>query len=88
MRLIDADHFIATLDTVVQKHESKLWREIAETMKYMIETQAEMFPVAEPQSVEIDERLAKIADLVEGTIDHFDRDDAMDVLYQIKGVLK
>ena len=41
-----------------------------------------------PQSVEIDERLAKIADLVEGTIDHFDRDDAMDVLYQIKGVLR
>jgi hypothetical protein len=45
-------------------------------------------PSAEPQSVEIDERLAKIADLVEGTIDHFDRDDAMDALYQIKGVLK
>ena len=45
-------------------------------------------PSAEPQRVEIDERLAKIADLVEGTIDHFDRDDAMDVLYQIKGVLR
>lgn len=33
-------------------------------------------------------KLAKIADLVEGTIDHFDRDDAMDLLYQIKDVLK
>lgn len=35
-----------------------------------------------------DVRLEKIADLVEGTIDHFDRDDAMDLLYQIKNVLK
>lgn len=34
------------------------------------------------------ERLKKIADLVDGTIDHFDRDDAMDLLYQIKEVLK
>ena len=35
-----------------------------------------------------DPRLKKIADLVDGTIDHFDRDDAMDLLYQIKEVLK
>ena len=35
-----------------------------------------------------DERLKKIADLLEGTIDHFDRNDAMDLLYQIKEVLK
>lgn len=34
-----------------------------------------------------DKRLEKIADLVEGTINHFDRDDAMDLLYQIKEVL-
>ena len=34
-----------------------------------------------------DDRLKKIADLLEGTIDHFDRDDAMDLLYQIKEVL-
>lgn len=39
-------------------------------------------PPAQP-----DKRLEKIADLVEGTIDHFDRDDAMDLLYQIKEVL-
>ena len=39
-------------------------------------------------SVQPDDRLAKIADLVEGTIDHFDLDDAMDLLYQIKEVLK
>lgn len=34
------------------------------------------------------EQLSKINDLVEGTIDHFDKDDAMDLLYAIKGVLK
>lgn len=40
-------------------------------------------PPAEP-----DYKLKKIADVVDGTIDHFDYDDAMDALYQIKGVLK
>lgn len=35
-----------------------------------------------------DDRLNKIEELVDGTIDHFDRDDAMDLLYQIKEVLK
>ncbi|WP_298535717.1 hypothetical protein [uncultured Methanobrevibacter sp.] len=39
-------------------------------------------------SAQSDDRLAKIAELVEGTIDNFDRDDAMDLLYQIKEVLK
>lgn len=34
------------------------------------------------------EQLSKINDLVEGTIDHFDKDDAMDLLYAIKGMLK
>ena len=43
----------------------------------------EALPSAQP-----DNRLEKIADLVEGTIDHFDLDDAMDLLYQIKDVLK
>lgn len=37
---------------------------------------------------ESEQKLAKIKDLIEGTIDHFDRDDAMDLLYQIKDVLK
>lgn len=36
---------------------------------------------------ESDKRLEKIVDLVDGTIDHFDRDDAMDLLYQIKEVI-
>lgn len=40
-------------------------------------------PPAQP-----DNRLSKIAELVEGTIDHFDLDDAMDLLYQIKDVLR
>ena len=34
------------------------------------------------------EQITKIADIVEGTIDHFDYDDAMDTLYEIKGVVK
>lgn len=39
-------------------------------------------------SVHPDARLKKIEDLVDGSIDHFDKDDAMDLLYQIKRVLK
>lgn len=34
------------------------------------------------------EQITKIADIVDGTIDHFDRDDAMDILYEIKGVIR
>lgn len=30
----------------------------------------------------------KIYDAVDGTIDHFDRDDAMDLLYEIKSIIK
>ncbi len=45
--------------------------------------QIEALPPAEP-----DTRLEKIADLIDGTIDHFDLEDAMDLLYQIKEVLK
>lgn len=39
-------------------------------------------------SAQPDNRIEIIADIVEGTIDHLDRDDAMDMLYQIKEVLK
>lgn len=38
-------------------------------------------------SAQPDNRLSKIAELVEGTIDHFDLDDAMDLLYQIKEIV-
>jgi hypothetical protein len=34
------------------------------------------------------EQITKIADIVDGTIDHFEYDDAMDMLYEIKGVIK
>ena len=37
-------------------------------------------------SAEPNDKLKKITDLVDGTIDHFDLDDAMDLLYQIKDV--
>ena len=46
------------------------------------ETHACDLPPAQP-----DNRLSKIAELVEGTIDHFDLDDAMDLLYQIKEIV-
>lgn len=39
------------------------------------------------QYAQPDNRLSKIAELVEGTIDHFDLDDAMDLLYQIKEIV-
>ena len=34
------------------------------------------------------EQINKIADIVDGTIDHFEYDDAMDMLYEIKEVIK
>ena len=43
----------------------------------------EDLPPAQP-----DTRLEKIADLVDGSIDHFDLEDAMDLLYQIKDALR
>ena len=33
------------------------------------------------------DKVSKIEDLVEGTVDHFDRDDALDMLYEIKGII-
>jgi hypothetical protein len=47
-------------------------------------------PILEAYKIAMDaiEQITKIADIVEGTIDHFDYDDAMDVLYEIKGVIK
>ena len=46
-----------------------------------LEQWIQALPSAEPN-----DKLKKIADLVDGTIDHFDLDDAMDLLYQIKDV--
>lgn len=33
-------------------------------------------------------KISRIEELVEGTIDHFDRDDALDMLYEIKNILR
>lgn len=46
---------------------------------------AENLPSVQQPKSEL--KIAKITDLVEGTIDHLDKDDAIDLLYQIKGVL-
>lgn len=50
--------------------------------RYDIEETINALSPADP-----DNRLAKIAEILEGTIDHFDLEDAMDLLYQIKDVL-
>lgn len=34
------------------------------------------------------EKIIKLKDLTEGTIDHFDRDDAMDMLYEVKEIVE
>lgn len=34
------------------------------------------------------EIIEKIRDIVDGTIDHLDRDDALDMLYEIKRLVK
>lgn len=39
-------------------------------------------------SISAMEKVKKIEDALEGTIDHFDRDDAMDLLYDIKDILR
>ena len=33
------------------------------------------------------DKISRIEDLVDGTIDHFNRDDALDLLYEVKGVI-
>ena len=40
------------------------------------------------KSEKIGEKIDKISDILEGTIDHFDRDDAMDALYEIKRIIR
>lgn len=39
-------------------------------------------------SISAMEKIDRIEDALEGTIDHFDRDDAMDLLYNIKDILR
>lgn len=40
MRYIDADHFLKSLNSVVEKNGSEVWRKIADTMTYMVEAEA------------------------------------------------
>lgn len=34
------------------------------------------------------EKIEKIKDIVEGTIDHLDREEALDVIYEVKDVVE
>ena len=34
------------------------------------------------------DKISRIEDLVDGKIDHFDRDDALDLLYEVKRVIE
>lgn len=45
-------------------------------------------PVATQTSDTAKKAISDIADIVDGTIDHLDRDDAIDLLYDIKSVLR
>lgn len=54
---------------------------------YLLDLPTSPLLVHKIPSAQPDEKLRKIADLVEGSIDHFDRDDAMDLLYQIKEIV-
>lgn len=40
MRTIDVDHFLGTLKSVVERNGSEEWKKVANTMAYMIETEA------------------------------------------------
>lgn len=44
-------------------------------------------PEAATLSILALKKISKIQDIVEGSIDHFDRDDALDMLYEIKRIL-
>ena len=91
MRLIDADalrekmfHVAFETDSDMQKWDSGCW------IRYkLFEKNLEESPTVQALSpAQPDDRIKKIAVLLEGTIDHFDREDAMDALYQIKEILK
>jgi hypothetical protein len=53
-----------------------------------------MMPSKEPileaykMAIQALEQINKITDLLDGTIDHFDKDDAIDLLYEIKEVIR
>lgn len=90
--LIDRQAAIGAMDVLCQEHRYRIpgkretysqyneaWQDALDRAECAIGN----LPSAQP-----DPRLAKVADILEGTIDHFDLEDAMDVLYQIKDVLR
>lgn len=66
----------------IKWYDSSVW-ESARCHQWMMD----MDVIKALPSTQQDTRLEKIADLVDGSIDHFDLEDAMDLLYQIKDVL-
>ena len=81
MRPIDADELMRKMGVESLKYDNaNIKHGFYKSMVLVADA-----PVVEPQQ---DNRLERIADIVEGTIDHLDLDDAMDMLYQIKEVLK
>lgn len=83
MRLVNIDelskmmyHEAFETDSDMQKWDGGCW------IRYkLFEKCRDSVPVVDAIPAE------KIADIVEGTIDHLNRDDALDMLYQIKDVL-
>ena len=66
----------------------KILKKCRETsLKYTFYTLNE-YQTATDMAIEALEQTNKIADIVDGTIDHFEYNDAMDMLYEIKGVIK
>ena len=49
MRLIDADHFLKTLNSVAEKNSSELWKKMAKTMTFMVETECIFSEVSQPK---------------------------------------
>lgn len=43
--------------------------------------------ISENEAISALDKISKIEDLVEGTIDHLDRDDALDMLFEIKSII-
>ena len=43
--------------------------------------------ISENEAISALDKISRIEDLVEGTIDHFDMDDALDMLYEIKSII-
>ena len=58
------------------------------TIHFETEEERESFVKSLENYEKLKEAVGKIKDLVEGTIDHFDLEDAMDLLYDIKRVLE